>query len=178
MTRHLAYLKYVLIHKWYVFLACLKLGVPTWIAILHDWDKFLPDEWFPYARFFHNPDGSKRQKRDKTGYYKPTDTGSVDFDQAWLFHARRNKHHWQYWVLATEDGEKIYPIPEQCMREMLADWIGAGKAQGTPNTWEWYEQNKDKIKLHPDTRTWVEQQMKLLEQTDRTKRAFDAGFFG
>jgi hypothetical protein len=39
MRRHWMYLKSVLRHKWYVFLACLQFRVPLWSAILHDWDK-------------------------------------------------------------------------------------------------------------------------------------------
>lgn len=58
MKRHFAYLKYVLRHKYFVFREGLKLGVPILSLILHDWDKFLPDEWFPYARTFYAPDGA------------------------------------------------------------------------------------------------------------------------
>lgn len=156
MKRHWQYLKYVMKHKWYVFLACLQLGVPLWIAIFHDWDKFLPDEWFAYARFFYNEDGSKRQRRDKTGYYKPTDTGNDAFERAWFLHARRNKHHWQYWALATDEGLKLYPMPDVYVREMLADWRGAGRAQGTPDTLHWYVNNYYKMHLHRETRLKIE----------------------
>lgn len=160
MRAHLAYLRYVLRHKWFVFLECRKLGVPLWTAVLHDWDKFLPDEWFPYVHFFYEPDGSPKQRRDSTGYYKPTDTGNAAFDFAWLLHQKRNRHHWQWWVLPEDNGgEKILPIPDVYRREMLADWRGAGRAQGTPDTAVWYEKNKDKMRLHLDTRAWIEQQL-------------------
>lgn len=166
MKAHLNYLKYVLRHKWFVFQACLELRVPLFIAIFHDWDKFLPDEFLPYAHFFHNPDGTKKQVRDKSGYYKPDDTGDSAFDMAWLAHARRNKHHWQYWVLATSGAEKVFKIPEVYLREMLADWRGAGRAQGTPDTVNWYHINRDKMKLHPDTRQWIEDQLKYEDYLD------------
>ena len=48
------------------------------------------------------------------------------------------------------------PIPLVFLREMIADWRGAGRVQNTPNTRKWYETNKDKLYLHPDTRTMVE----------------------
>jgi hypothetical protein len=160
MMRHWQYLKYVLRHKWFVFEECLKLGVPLWIAIFHDWDKFLPDEWMPYARFFYNADGSKVQRRDSTGYYKPTDTGDHAFDYAWLLHQKRNKHHWQWWCLPEDSGTfKVLPMPEVYCKEMLADWRGAGRAQGTPDTVAWYIANKDKMHLHPYTRQWIELQL-------------------
>lgn len=159
MKAYLNYLKYVLRHKYFVYRECLNLEVPLLIAILHDWDKFLPDEFLPYARFFYNPDGTKKQIRDKSGYYKPDDTGDIAFDMAWLSHARRNRHHWQYWVLATTDGEKVVDMPEVYRREMLADWRGAGKAQGTPDTMYWYVTNREKMRLHSDTRKWIEAQL-------------------
>jgi hypothetical protein len=50
-------------------------------------------------------------------------------------------------------------MPDRFQREMLADWRGAGRAQGKPNTLAWYRANREKMILHPLTRTWVEQQL-------------------
>jgi hypothetical protein len=197
MKRHWQYLKYVLRHKWYVLLAGIGLRVPLHILLLHDWDKFLPDEWFPYARTFYAPDGTKQ-------YIE-----SVEFARAWMLHQHRNKHHWQYWLwvhmashncaerlpqsdyLVWDRGEaqrvvhrnsggtqwyelqESYPgdvvccpdvIPDVYMREMLADWRGAGRALGKPNTWEWYEANKDKMLLNAVTRAWIEAELEKENQ--------------
>lgn len=158
MIKHWLYLKYVLRHKWFVFLECMKLGVPLWIAVWHDWDKFLPDEWFPYVNFFHGK--PKPPIRDETGYYKPTDTGDAAFDFAWLLHQKRNRHHWQWWVLPEDDGgTKVLEMSDVYRREMLADWRGAGRAQGTPNTYQWYHKNKEKMQMGPETRRWIENQL-------------------
>lgn len=200
MKAHLNYLKYVLRHKWFVFQACLKLGVPLLIAIFHDWDKFLPDEWFPYVHTFYAPNGSKQYKE------------STAFAYAWMLHQHRNKHHWQYWLklhiptpetdamlpesdyLMWDRGElqrivmrnsgnhewlelqDIYPkdwitvtadpMPDVYRREMLADWRGAGKALGFPDTTNWYFNNRDKMKLHPDTRKWIEDQLGYEDYLD------------
>jgi hypothetical protein len=160
MKRYWQYLKYVLWHKWCVFLACIKLGIP-WLGLIHDLSKFRPDEFVPYARHFYNPDGSKREKqRDKTGYYKPTDTGDAAFDFAWLLHQKRNRHHWQFWTLPEDEGGlKILPIPGHYLREMLADWKGAGRAQGKPDTAAWYKANGKKLQLHPNSRAWIEKEL-------------------
>lgn len=171
MRRHWQYLKYVLRHKYFVFRAGLKLGVPILILIFHDWDKFLPDEWFPYARYFYEPDGTKRVIRDSTGYYKPTDTDNAAFDYGWFLHARRNKHHWQYWVLPTESENKILPMPDVYRREMVADWRGAGMAQGTPDTAKWYHINYHKMQLHPDTRKWIETAIGYEDYMDHLEAA-------
>lgn len=149
---HIAYLRYVLRHKWFVFLGCLKLKVPLWQAIVHDWDKFMPDEWFPYVNTFYKPDGSKQ--------YNET----LEFAQAWNAHQKRNKHHWQYWLLTWDRGEEVaLAMPEEHIREMVADWYGAGWAiNGKPDPLPWYERNRDKIKLSPLTRIRVEYLLRSL----------------
>lgn len=153
MKKHWKYLGYVVRHKWFVFVACCRLGIP-WQGLVHDLSKFLPSEWLPYANFFYGP---KPSPRDSTGYYKPTDTGDKEFDFAWLLHQKRNRHHWQWWCLPEDDGGvKILEMPETYVREMVADWRGAGRAQGKPDTCAWYEKNKGKMKLHVNTRMRVE----------------------
>ena len=157
MNKYLKYLYYILRHKWFVFLEFCKMGIP-FLGIIHDWSKFRPSEFIPYAKYFYGDKKSDIKKgRDKTGYYKPYDTGDNAFDFAWLLHQKRNKHHWQWWLLPTdEEGLKIFEMPKKYMKEMLADWQGAGRAQGTPDTGVWYMKNKDKMQLAPETREWIE----------------------
>ena len=151
MNKYFKYLSYVIRHKWYVFLECCKVGI-IWQGIIHDLSKLKPSEFFPYANYFYG------RPRDKTGYYKPTDTGDKDFDFAWLLHQKRNRHHWQWWILPEDDGGiKILDMPLKYRKEMLCDWRGAGKAQGYgDNTDKWYAVNKGKMQLHRDTRKWIE----------------------
>lgn len=150
MKRHWKYLKYVLRHKWYVLIEGRKLHVPIWQLILHDWSKFLPSEWFPYARTFYTQDGKN--------HYQPGESFLV----AWNHHEKRHKHHWQYWVLVMDSGDMVpLPIPDRHRREMLADWRGAGRVLGKSDTAAWYLANKDAILLNPKTRRWVEQSLGL-----------------
>lgn len=158
---YVQYARYVFRHKWYVYKACRDLGLPMWMGILHDVSKFLPGEWVPYAHHFYESDGQPKEVRDETGYYKPTNTGDADFDFAWLLHQKRNKHHWQWWILPEDEGGiRILPMPDIYRKEMLADWIGASMAQGFgSNVKAWYLKNCEKMQLHPDTRRWIEQQL-------------------
>lgn len=139
---YIQYLSYVFRHKWFVFLAGLKVGVPLWQLATHDLSKFSPSEFFPYANFF----------------YRPKDSGGDAFNMAWLLHQRRNPHHWQHWVLMQDDGPALpLPMPEKYAREMVADWAGAGRAiTGKWEVADWYENNKEKIILHPETRQFTE----------------------
>lgn len=221
-NKHLRYLSYVLRHKWYVFLACWKLNVPLWSAIWHDWDKFLPSMWSAYVDYFH---GEKIEDHDHAKIWDEKTHSNVyrmiippevqaRFDAAWNGHQKRNRHHWQYWLLANDqpkpnftfashdggmthiyvsnysfpgankDVAIVYDadvpnwtpdvtlvrqfevelrrvpqallMPDKDRREMLADWIGAGRALGFPNTAKWYGEHRDNINLHPETRKWVE----------------------
>ena len=141
-------------HKWYVMIECFKVSL-YWQGITHDLSKLLPSEFIPYANYFY---GDKKEKRDKTGYYKPTNTGDKDFDFAWLLHQKRNKHHWQWWILPEDGGGIIIlDMPIKYRKEMLCDWRGASKAQGYgDNTEGWYGKNKNKMVLSVETRDWIE----------------------
>ena len=164
MKAHLAYLKYVLKHKWFVFLECCKLGIP-WLGIVHDWSKFRPSEWLPYVRYFYGTWPEAPDVWRWCPHYTGPTKQSVqsDFDYAWLLHQRRNAHHWQYWILIQdEDEDRVLPMPDHYRREMLADWRGAGRAiTGKDNTQSWYKSHKDKMQLHPETRRWIEEQLAL-----------------
>jgi hypothetical protein len=160
VKRHLAYLRYVVKHKLYVGLACLRYGL-WWRAIKHDWQKFLPREWFPYAQSFYNEDGSRRD-------WKTRDSVETNqFDDAWNHHQKSCDHHWQHFLLVTDSDEPRHRplmMPVICIREMVADWVGAGRAiTGKIEVCDWYAKNKDKILLHPSNRLIVEDLLKDWE---------------
>jgi hypothetical protein len=160
MKEHWQYLKYIARHKWFVFLAACRLGIP-WLGLIHDLSKLRPDEWQPYKRYFYGkwPKVSEMSAGEKSVYFGRTqEVVDAEFDEAWLAHIHRNKHHWQYWVLREDSGAvKCLPMPHRYVLEMLADWIGAGKAQGYGNnTLDWYAKNRAKMQMHPTTREWVE----------------------
>ena len=141
--RHLKYARYIVLHKWFVFQAGLKVGVPLWRLVVHDWSKFLPSEWFPYARYFYD----KRGEGDE-----------LAFNRGWLLHQNRNDHHWEFWLLIYDRGAtEALEMSDAAVREMVADWAGAGRAitgKWQPGTW--YLKNKDKMNLHPSARARVE----------------------
>ena len=135
-------------HKWFVLLAGRKTNAPLWRLIIHDWTKLTPTELPHYQRqFFGKAD-------DPSGFVR-----------CWLHHQNSNQHHWEYWIPRTghsrcdppyQDNEPI-PMPDWAVREMVADWLAAGRAyEGQwpdPNDWRWLQQNFLRIarNLHPDT---------------------------
>ena len=155
LRSHLGYLRYVLRHKWFVARAGWHLDVPTWRLIVHDVSKFSPAEWNPYRRrFFSGRAGvlDKRQDPD-------------DFHRAWTHHWHANTHHWEHW-LRVADGAgpgvlylEAMPMPDVCIREMVADWFGAGRAitGSWSNVHSWYADNRDRILLTDDDRDRAEE---------------------
>ena len=129
-------------HKWYVFLAGLKLKVPFFLLILHDWTKLTCQELPHYQRQFYGKSNE-----------------SLKFSYAWLHHQKNNKHHWEYWTPIsghTRGGYKDLqplPMPEKYVREMVADWLGAsrayeGKYPDSLGNWGWWMKNSSKVIAH------------------------------
>lgn len=157
------YLWQLIRHKWFVFLAACKLGIP-WLGVVHDWSKFLPSEFVPYARFFYGgyPERAEAQ-RQCPGYSGPTKLSTKRaFNVAWNHHQKRNRHHWQYWMLTNNSDEPqtiCLDMPRKYRKEMLADWQGAGRAYGNPDTAGWYKEHYDKIKVNGLVRIWLAYQL-------------------
>lgn len=171
MRAHWAYLLYVLRHKWFVFRGCLLLGVPLHQAIIHDWVKFLPVEWFAYVDSFygHKPTEDEERITQSMGLTIKTRADiKAAFDQAWNHHQKTQPHHWQYWLLITDSDDprvRPLPIPQRFVLEMVADWYGAGMAiNGIMDVEPWYLKNKDKIILEDGTRFRVTQAIKKLQR--------------
>jgi len=145
---------------------------------MHDISKLLPSEWMPYMNYFSDEafnamkeyrmqlesqillGGLTRGETiDVAACVAEIDKRQNAFDAAWLKHQHRNKHHWQHWLLVEDSGGmKVLPMPAVYVTEMVCDWIGAGIAiTGKRDVVAWYEANKHKMQLHPETRGLVEQ---------------------
>jgi hypothetical protein len=158
--KYLRYLRTVLRHKLNVCRGCWQMYVPFYWALLHDWDKFLPWMFIAYANYF------AKTRRDAEGNYHRTTGEDSAFDYAWNAHQKLNGHHWQHWVLYRDDGSiETLPMPDRHRREMLADWIGAGRTydpKWTPaSTRDWYLKERYNMELHPITRRWVESMLEV-----------------
>ena len=98
---------------------CFKKGLIL-KGLVHDLSKFLPDEFFPYMFWFYGKYGIKMKSAPleingcKVKGYDKYKKCLEQFDQAWLKHIHRNKHHYQFWYLRYDDGtEKYLEIPNK-----------------------------------------------------------------
>lgn len=126
-------------HKYYVWVAGRKLGVPIWQLITHDLSKFSPEE-FPYYRkaFF---EGDRKA-----------------LAPGWLHHMNSNRHHYNYWLLRggrhkiDESGITAIDMPRKYVLEMVADWMGAQMT---------YQHNWD-------SREWIKKHLPEMQLSDNT----------
>lgn len=160
MMSIIKYLRYLIMHKNYVFVECWRQHL-YWRGIWHDMSKFLPDEFFPYVKFFHGKDSKQESKESR---YQNIKEAPRYFQRAWQKHLMRNNHHWQNWTNVQDEGNQVVlEMPISSAVEMFCDWIGAGRAQGyydyclpMKEVSNWYNKNKQKIILHSQTRQYIE----------------------
>lgn len=174
---YLRFLWSLLGHKWYVFRAGLIIGVSVWRLIVHDLSKFSRYEFGRYARNFQGDYSSS-----------PNDQARIsrEFLLAWLHHENRNPHHHGYWVPRTgKSANKPLPMPEEYVREMIADSIGASMAY--TGSWDiavWLNRNGSEWLIHETTLEHIWTVMIELEyfitdncdwswmSSDKTRRIF------
>lgn len=139
------YLVYMARHKYHVWSCGRRLRWPCGFRqlLVHDWSKFMPCEFGPYARHFY-----ARTKHDRR-------KGDPAFDRAWLHHIHKNPHHWDFWVLRVASNVTALRVPERYLREMAADWLAMARQRGNPPT-QWYVQAKGTIHMHPASRSRIE----------------------
>ena len=145
----LEYVSRTLKHKWYVFVECCKLGIPI-KGILHDLSKFSPKEFKGYCRY-------QGMGGFLTGINIDWNT-KHDFEMAWNHHQKHNPHHWQYYVQYSEKGSTALQMPYNDMLEMVADWR-AMSIEFNNKPEEWFEKNRHKMLLHPNTMDSVKEQL-------------------
>lgn len=146
------YFNYLVKHKWYVMVECFKEGL-YWQGITHDLDKFQNDFLKSYSSFM----SSKRFHRafPEALHIK---TGSRKMNSVWLRHRKNSPHHWQYYCYGRKEPRQM---PYKYVKEMICDWKGAMKAQGTGNLKEWYLYSRDFMILHEHTRRLLDKLMKV-----------------
>ena len=118
-----------------------------WFAeFAHDKSKNEPDEYDAYDAYFYGHNRSYEVVQN--------------YQRAWLLHVHRNPHHWQHWILINDDpeeGEIILEMPYDYIIEMICDWWSFSWFKGNLlEIFSWYEEHKNYIKLHPNTRKLVE----------------------
>ena len=118
----------------------------------HDNSKYEDDEFGPYRAKYYPVNEEESA------------TADGPFQVAWKHHYDNNPHHWQYWTdshgeLDDEkyDSEKV----KLAYIEMLCDQL-AMSMQFNNRPDEWYESNKDNMKLYPEEKRYYEDLLKQV----------------
>lgn len=118
----------------------------------HDLSKQSDEEWAPYRNYFY-----------------PTSSNPKDdaaFDRAWLHHQYHNPHHWQHWVLLRDSGElEPLDMPENYVIEMCCDWHSFSAKNPKSTAYQWYQDNKSKMKLSDNTTALVEKYIEYFKES-------------
>lgn len=117
----------------------------------HDESKWGEEEYFAYCEYF---------------YGEKTPEVEENFDYAWLHHQHSNPHHWQHWLLREDDGDiKALEIPYEYILEMICDHLSFSWAKGNLyEIFDWYDKNKHRMLLHPNTRRLYETVLQYIKE--------------
>ena len=147
------HLKTITRHKIEVGKLCFKVGLYRQ-GLCHDLSKYSPTELITGARYYQGTRSPNTAEREDRG-----------FSEAWLHHQGRNRHHFEYWIdpLCEDTGQVIKPapMPMRYVVEMFCDRVAAckvyqGDAYTCASPLAYYERNRDKIIIHPDSRAVLE----------------------
>lgn len=129
-------------------------GLSWQIGFAHDQSKSEPDEYEAYDAYFY---GGNRSFKVVQEYRK-----------AWLLHLHRNPHHWQHWVLINDDpkeGEVLIEMPINYILEMICDWWSFSWVKDNlREIFDWYDEHKNYMRLHPSTRKNVERILDRIKE--------------
>lgn len=147
----IGHLKTILIHKYWVFRYSVQLGIP-YRGLLHDLSKFSWVEFSESVKFYQGGKSSPIVAAKKEqGYSK-----------AWQHHKGRNPHHYEYWTDKYDTSTIALKMPFKYVIEMIADYLGAGRAyQGKSFTlkgeYDWWKNKLEEFppKMHKDTQYFV-----------------------
>ena len=119
----------------------------------HDMSKWDDEEYFAYCEYFYG-------ENKKEGWVQ------TDFDYAWLHHQHNNPHHWQHWLLREDDGgTKPLEMDYLYVIEMVCDhWAFSWVKDNLYEIFDWYDKNKSKMVLHPDTQELYETILDKIKQ--------------
>lgn len=136
-------------HKHYVRKYCWKMGM-YWQGIMHDMSKFSPIEFFESAKYFQGTRSPIDACKEENGV-----------SYGWQHHKGRNPHHYEYWIDNLDGGGTPLPMPFKYLKELVADYLGAGHAYMGKNfsysaeyDW-WLQKRKKNLAMHPITKEFI-----------------------
>lgn len=155
------HLKTITHHRYLVRKDCFRVGL-YWQGLTHDLSKFSPTEFLVGAKYYQGDRSPNNAEREDKGY-----------SSSWLHHKGRNKHHFEYWIDYSGNGEQLLTgmkMPVRYVVEMFIDRIAACKTyqNGTytdASPWEYHIKSRLVHKvMHKDSLKLLEHLLKMLAE--------------
>lgn len=163
----------VLKHKWWVYQYARLLGIP-WRGIKHDLSKFHPVEFWESVRYWDGKSSPIPRCKADRGH-----------SLAWQHHKGHNPHHYEYWVDNLDQGGVPIKMPWNDLLELVADYLGAGRAYlgkrftytGEYQWWKKQLESGEKTKMHKSTKDMVEFMLYMFAKDPEYLRLFSQSIY-
>jgi len=141
--------------------SCFKVGLYKQ-GLLHDLSKYGWSEFRVGAKYYQGNRSPNNAEREDVGC-----------STSWLHHKGRNKHHFEYWMDYSIDGEEKRMVgmrmPKQYVVEMFIDRISASKTYlkdkyTDAEPLKYYQSGRVHHMLHEDTRKLLESLLHMLAE--------------
>lgn len=156
----LQHLRTVNHHKWLVMKYCFRAGLYKQ-GIIHDLSKYSWVEFSVGAKYYQGNRSPNNAEREEKGY-----------SSAWLHHKGRNKHHIEYWLDYSLQGDTPIAgmkIPVNYVVEMVCDRIAANKIYNKDkyrdsNPLDYFESSREQYLIHEDTKRLLRELLTKLKE--------------
>ena len=159
-------------HKMLVMKNCFRCGL-YWQGLTHDVSKLAPVEFWAGAKYWQGTCSPNNAQRQAEGY-----------SAAWLHHKGRNKHHLEYWIDYTAEGDHAMggmKMPLNYVCEMLCDRVAAsriylGRDYTDAAPLAYFERGHAALMMTPQTAETLARFLRMLAQEgeQKTLRALKA----
>lgn len=178
----IGHFKTIMKHKYWVYKYSKMLGIPCQ-GILHDLSKFSWTEFSESVKFYQEGKSSPIVAAKQAQGYS----------LAWLHHRSHNKHHYEYWTDNYDSGTIALKMPFKYVIELIADYLGAGRAyngesftlQSELDWWLTKIKGDCPPKMHQESINLVTHIFKKFVETGiekintpKLKQHYEAGYFG
>lgn len=160
MNKAWEHFKTITHHRRLVRKYCFRVGL-YWQGLTHDLSKYSWTEFHVGAKYFQGDRSPNNAEREATGV-----------STAWLHHKGRNKHHFEYWIDYSLDGDHRIcgmKMPVKYVVEMVMDRIAACKTYQKEkytdrSPLEYFEKGKAHYLMHPETERLLTQLLTMLAE--------------
>lgn len=165
MIKTLSHFETITKHKILVMKECFRVGLYRQ-GLLHDLSKYSPTEFLVGCKYYQGTRSPNNAEREDKGY-----------SSAWLHHKGRNKHHYEYWIDYSLNGDRMLAgmkMPVRYVVEMFLDRIAASKVyKGAKyrdsDPLEYYLNGKAGKLMHPESRALLERLLYMLAEYGEEK---------